>query len=51
MSISCTATVLGVLGIGRAKIGKRCLLATTFQTLLIAAAAGAAGLIVGNFFA
>jgi vacuolar iron transporter family protein len=51
VSIACTAAVLVALGVGRAKIGKRRLLPTTLQTLLIAAAAGAAGVLVGNFFA
>ena len=51
VSITCTATVLVVLGIGRAKIGKRRILSTTLQTLGIAAAAGLAGVIVGNLFA
>ena len=51
VSIACTATVLVVLGIGRAKIGKRRILSTTLQTLAIAAAAGLAGVIVGNLFA
>jgi len=51
LSIACTATVLVVLGIGRARIGKRRILPTTLQTLGIAAAAGLAGVIVGNLFA
>ena len=51
VSIACTAAVLVVLGIGRAKIGKRRVLSTTLQTLAIAAAAGLAGVIVGNLFA
>ena len=51
VSIAATAAVLTVLGIGRAKIGKRRVLATTLQTLAIAAAAGLAGVIVGNLFA
>ena len=51
VSITCTTLVLIVLGIGRAKIGKRRLLPTTLQTLAIAAAAGVAGVVVGNLFA
>ena len=43
VSLAATAAVLVVLGIGRAKIGKRRMLSTTLQTLGIAAAAGAAG--------
>jgi VIT1/CCC1 family predicted Fe2+/Mn2+ transporter len=50
VSIACTAAVLIVLGIGRAKIGKRRLLPTTLQTLGIAAAAGLAGVLVGTLF-
>ena len=50
VSIACTTLVLVVLGIGRAKIGKRRLLPTMLQTLGIAAAAGIAGVIVGNLF-
>lgn len=50
VSIACTAAVLIVLGIGRAKIGKRRVLPTTLQTLGIAAAAGLAGVLVGNLF-
>ncbi len=48
VSIACTAAVLIVLGIGRAKIGKRRVLPTTLQTLAIAAAAGIAGVLVGK---
>lgn len=51
VSLTATAAVLVVLGIGRAKIGKRRLLPTTLQTLGIAAAAGLAGVLVGNYFA
>ncbi len=50
VSIACTTIVLIVLGIGRAKIGKRRLLPTTLQTLGIAAAAGLAGVLVGSLF-
>jgi VIT1/CCC1 family predicted Fe2+/Mn2+ transporter len=51
VSLAATAAVLVILGIGRAKIGKRRVLSTTLQTLGIAAAAGGAGVIVGNLFA
>lgn len=50
VSIACTAAVLILLGIGRAKIGKRRVLSTTLQTLGIAAAAGVAGVLVGSLF-
>lgn len=50
VSLAATAAVLVILGIGRARIGKRRLLATTLQTLGIAAAAGLAGVLVGNYF-
>ena len=50
VSIACTAVVLVILGIGRARIGRRRLLPTTLQTLGIAAAAGAAGVLVGSLF-
>jgi hypothetical protein len=43
VSIGATAVVLIVLGIARARIGKRRMLSTTLQTLGIAAAAGVAG--------
>lgn len=49
-SIACTAAVLVALGIGRARIGRRRLLPTTLRTLAIAAAAGAAGVVVGRWF-
>ena len=51
VSLAATTAVLVVLGIGRAKIGKRRVLSTMLQTLGIAAAAGLAGVIVGNLFA
>jgi VIT1/CCC1 family predicted Fe2+/Mn2+ transporter len=51
VSLGATAAVLIVLGVGRAAIGKRRVLSTTLQTLGIAAAAGGAGVIVGNLFA
>ena len=50
VSIACTAVVLVILGIGRARIGRRRLLPTTLQTLGVAAAAGAAGVLVGSLF-
>ncbi len=50
VSIAATATVLVVLGIARARIGKRRVLSTTLQTLGIAAAAGVAGVLVGRLF-
>jgi len=50
VSLIATAGVLVLLGIGRARIGKRRVLATTLQTLGIAAAAGAAGVLVGSYF-
>lgn len=50
VSIACTAAVLVVLGIGRAKIGRRRIWPTTLQTLAIAAAAGLAGVLVGSLF-
>ncbi len=51
VSLACTALVLVALGIGRARIGHRPLLATTLRTLGIAAAAGAAGVLVGSLLA
>jgi VIT1/CCC1 family predicted Fe2+/Mn2+ transporter len=48
VSLAATAAVLVLLGIGRAKIGKRRVLSTTLQTLGIAAAAGVAGVLVGS---
>ena len=50
-SIVATALVLVILGVARARIGKRRILATTLQTLGIAAAAGIAGVLVGRLFA
>ena len=51
VSIACTALVLVVLGIGRARIGHQPVLSTTLRTLAIAAAAGLAGVLVGSQFA
>lgn len=50
VSIAATTLVLIVLGIARARIGKRRVLSTTLQTLGIAAAAGIAGVLVGRLF-
>ncbi len=50
ISVAATALVLVALGVGRARIGKRRVLATTLQTLAIAAAAGVAGVLVGKLF-
>lgn len=50
VSLAATSAVLVVLGVGRAKIGKRRVLSTTLQTLGIAAAAGLAGVVVGSLF-
>jgi len=50
VSIAATACVLIVLGIARARIGRRRMLSTTLQTLGIAAAAGIAGVLVGRLF-
>ena len=50
-SIACTALVLTLLGVGRARIGRQPVLATTLRTLGIAAAAGLAGVLVGSLFA
>lgn len=51
VSIACTALVLVLLGVGRARIGRQPVLATTLRTLAIAAAAGLAGVLVGSLFA
>ena len=48
VSLAVTATLLLVLGVGRGIIGKKNVLVTALQTLTIAAAAGAAGLLVGS---
>lgn len=50
MSIAATAVVLIILGIARARIGRRRVLGTTLRTLGIAAAAGIAGVLVGRLF-
>ena len=51
VSIACTALVLIALGVGRARIAQRPVLSTTLRTLAIAAAAGAAGVLVGSVLA
>ena len=48
MSLVVTALLLLLLGIGRGIIGQKNVLVTALQTLAIAAAAGAAGLLVGS---
>lgn len=50
ISIAATAVVLVILGFARARIGKRRVLGTTLRTLGIAAAAGVAGVLVGQLF-
>jgi vacuolar iron transporter family protein len=46
-----TALLLVALGIGRGLIGQRSLIRTTFETLTVAAAAAAAGIIIGKIIA
>jgi vacuolar iron transporter family protein len=48
VSVLVTALLLVALGIGRALIGQRSLVRTTLETLTIAAAAAAAGIIIGK---
>jgi VIT1/CCC1 family predicted Fe2+/Mn2+ transporter len=48
VSIAATALLLIVLGIGRGVIGKKNIVRTTIETLAIAAAAAAAGLLIGK---
>ncbi len=48
VSIGLTTILLTVLGIGRGVIGKRNILLTTLETLVIAAAAAGAGLLIGK---
>jgi len=48
VSLVVTAVLLLVLGVGRGIIGQKNVLVTALQTLAIAAAAGAAGLLVGS---
>ena len=49
LSLVVTALLLLVLGVGRGIIGHKNIFVTALQTLAIAAAAGAAGLLVGSF--
>jgi vacuolar iron transporter family protein len=51
VSVLVTALLLVALGIGRALIGQRSLVRTTLETLTIAAAAAAAGIIIGKIIA
>jgi vacuolar iron transporter family protein len=51
VSVLVTALLLVVLGIGRGFIGQRSLIRTTLETLTIAAAAAAAGIIIGKIIA
>jgi VIT1/CCC1 family predicted Fe2+/Mn2+ transporter len=51
VSVLVTALLLVALGIGRALIGQRSLVRTTLETLTIAAAAAAAGIIIGKLIA
>jgi VIT1/CCC1 family predicted Fe2+/Mn2+ transporter len=48
ISLAMTAVLLLVLGVGRGVIGNKNVVITALQTLAIAAAAGAAGLLVGS---
>jgi vacuolar iron transporter family protein len=48
MSITVTTVLLLLLGLGRGLVGKRNVLLTMFETLLIAAAAAGAGLLIGQ---
>jgi vacuolar iron transporter family protein len=48
VSLAVTAVLLLVLGVGRGIIGNKNVVVTALQTLAIAAAAGAAGLLVGS---
>ena len=51
VSVLVTALLLVALGIGRALIGQRSLVRTTLETLTIAAAAAAAGIMIGKIIA
>lgn len=51
VSVLVTALLLVALGIGRGLIGQRSLIRTTFETLTVAAAAAAAGIIIGKIIA
>jgi VIT1/CCC1 family predicted Fe2+/Mn2+ transporter len=48
VSLAVTAVLLLILGVGRGIIGNKNVLVTALQTLTIAAAAGAAGLLMGS---
>jgi VIT1/CCC1 family predicted Fe2+/Mn2+ transporter len=48
VSIAMTTLLLLLLGLGRGLVGKRSVLLTTLETLLIAAAAAGAGLLIGQ---
>jgi predicted membrane protein (TIGR00267 family) len=48
VSIAGTATLLILLGIGRAKIGNRNMVRTVFETIAIAIAAAIAGVLIGG---
>jgi VIT1/CCC1 family predicted Fe2+/Mn2+ transporter len=51
VSVLVTALLLVALGIGRGLIGQRSLIRTTVETLTVAAAAAAAGIIIGKIIA
>jgi VIT1/CCC1 family predicted Fe2+/Mn2+ transporter len=51
VSVLVTALLLVALGIGRGLIGQRSLMRTTLETLTVAAAAAAAGIIIGKIIA
>src|SRR4029434_3437497 len=51
VSVLVTALLLVALGIGRGLIGQRSLIRTTLETLTIAAAAAAAGILIGKIIA
>jgi hypothetical protein len=48
VSIGLTTVLLLLLGLGRGLVGRRNVLLTMFETLLIAAAAAGAGLVIGQ---
>ena len=49
VSLVVTTVLLIVLGVGRARVGKRAVVPTTIETVSIAAAAAAAGVLIGWF--
>ena len=51
VSVLVTALLLVALGIGRGLIGQRSLIRTTVETLTVAAAAAAAGIMIGKIIA